>query len=177
MSIELIERQYKDSEDIREYLMNQKEITFAEYVNGIYTKVLVVSIASYYEKRVIEALICYAQKSVGKDKRLVSLIEKKLANRQYHTFFAWDKKNTNMFWSLFGEEAKKRVRMEIDSNPMLKEAEENFISLGRERNRMVHENFVNFSSNYTKEEIYKMYKSANNFISFLEKFLDPCYGM
>lgn len=82
-----------------------------------------------------------------------------------------------MFWSLFGEEAKKRVRMEIDSNPMLKEAEENFISLGRERNRMVHENFVNFSSNYTKEEIYKMYKSANNFISFLEKFLDPCYGM
>lgn len=80
MSSELIERQYKDSEDIREYLMNQKEITFAEYVNGIYTKVLVVSIASYYEKRVIEALICYAQKSVGKDKRLVSLIEKKLAN-------------------------------------------------------------------------------------------------
>lgn len=168
-----IERQYQDSQEIYSFLLNSKEISYATYVNEVYKKVLVLSAASYFEKQIVTLILSYANAVTNIDKRIVTLIEKKALERQYHTLFSWDANNTNSFWSLFGTDTKQKVREIITSNEVLKEAEKNFLEIGRSRNLLVHNNFAIFNLNITLEEIYSQYKSACKFLDFVESILNP----
>ena len=103
------------------------------------------------------------------------MIENKAIKRQYHTLFDWDKNNTNKCWSLFGENTKNKVREQLDENEHLKAAERAFVELGRQRNLLVHENFAEYDVNTTVEEIYEKYKLACEFVSYIEKVLDPSF--
>lgn len=98
-----------------------------------------------------------------------------MIERQYHTLFDWESKNTNKFWGLFGEETKSKVKERLNSDDHLKATEQAFIELGRQRNLLVHENFAEYDVNTTVEEIYTKYKSACEFVSFIATVLDPAY--
>lgn len=175
MENERIEGQYQDSQELYSYLISKGEISFATYINSVYKKVLVLSAASYFESKISDLISKYAIKASGTDKRIVNLIELKVIERQYHTLFDWKANNTNVFWKLFGEETKDRVREQINDNDELKQAEQSFIDLGRRRNLLVHENFAEFDVNITVEEIYLKYQQACYFISLIETVLDPTY--
>ena len=79
----------------------------------------------------------------------------------------------DLFWSLFGEETKSKVRKTIDGEEGLKQAEKNFLQMGKMRNLLVHENFAEYDVNYTVEEIYTIYKSACDFISLIKTAFSP----
>lgn len=175
MESERIERQYQDSKELYEYLVSKGEITFATYINNVYKKVLVLSAASYFESVITKQISEYATKASGADKRIVTLIENKAIKRQYHTLFNWEAKNTNTFWALFGETTKTKVREQINSNDDLRASEVYFIELGKQRNLLVHENFAEYDVNITIEEIYKKYKSACTFVSYIATVLDPSF--
>lgn len=175
MESERIERQYQDSQELYKYLVDKGEITFATYINDVYKKVLVLSAASFFESAISKQLLDYAIKASGSDKRIVTLIENKVIERQYHTLFNWNVKNTNAFWSLFGDTTKTKVREQINSTDKLKSSEVDFVELGKQRNLLVHENFAEYDVNITIEEIYKKYKSACEFISFMTTVLDPSF--
>lgn len=175
MESERIERQYQDSQELYEYLVGKGEITFATYINNVYKKVLVLSAASFFESVISKQISEYATKASGSDKRIVNLIENKVIERQYHTLFNWDAKNTNAFWSLFGEITKAKVREQINGDEELRTSEIDFVELGKQRNLLVHENFAEYDVNITVEEIYKKYKSACKFISFIATVLDPSF--
>lgn len=175
MESERIERQYQDSKELYNYLLDKGEISFATYIDNVYKKVLVLSAASYFESKISELISNYATKASGSDKRIVTLIESKVIERQYHTLFEWKVNNTNSFWKLFGEQTKESVRAKINSDEELKTAEKSFMELGRQRNLLVHENFAEFDVNITVEEIYRKYRQACNFISLIETVLDPSY--
>jgi citrate lyase synthetase len=175
MENDRIERQYQDSKDLIAYLMEKSEVSFATYIDSVYKKVLVLSAASYFESVISKDISAYATKVSGSDKRIVTLIENKAIKRQYHTLFDWDKNNTNKFWSLFGENTKNKVREQLDANEHLKTAEQAFVELGRQRNLLVHENFAEYDVNTTVEEIYEKYKLACEFVSYIEKVLDPSF--
>ena len=175
MESDRIERHYQDSKDLVAYLMGKGEVSFATYIDNVYKKVLVLSAASYFESIISKCISAYATKASGPDKRIVTLIENKVIERQYHTLFAWESKNTNKFWSLFGESTKNKVREQLSSDERLKAAEQAFIELGHQRNLLVHENFAEYDVNTTVEEIYTKYKSACEFVSFIGTVLDPAY--
>lgn len=175
MESERIERQYQDSQELYKYLVGKGEITFATYINNAYKKVLLLSAASFFESAISKQISEYAIKASGSDKRIVTLIENKVIERQYHTLFSWDAKNTNAFWSLFGEATKTKVREQINNDEKLRASEVDFIELGKQRNLLVHENFAEYDVNITVEEIYKKYKSACDFISFIATVLDPSF--
>lgn len=175
MVSERIERQYQDSRELFEYLSGKGEITFATYINDVYKKVLILSAASYFESVISKQMAEYATKASGPDKRIVTLIENKVISRQYHTLFNWEAKNTNTFWSLFGEATKNKVREQINEDDNLKVSEVDFVELGRQRNLLVHENFAEYDVNITIDEIYKKYKSACAFVSFITTVLDPAF--
>lgn len=175
MESERIERQYQDSQELYEYLIGKGEVTFAIYINNVYKKVLVLSAASYFESVISKQIAEYAANVSGSDKEIVTLIENKIISRQYHTLFNWDGKNTNTFWTLFGEETKGKVREQINSDAKLKGAEIDFIELGKQRNLLVHENFAEFDVNITIEEIYQKYKSACTFIDYISTVLNPSF--
>lgn len=138
-------------------------------------KVLVLSAASYFESVISKCILDYATKASGPDKRIVTLIENKVIERQYHTLFDWKAKNTNTFWGLFGEDTKSKVREQLNADEHLKATEQAFIELGRQRNLLVHENFAEYDVNTTVGEIYEKYKLACEFVSFIAAVLDPAY--
>ena len=134
---------------------------------------LVLSAASYFESMISALILQYASEVSSKDKRVVKLIENKVIERQYHTLFDWNSNNSNAFWKLFGEETKSKVRKTIDGEEGLKQAEKNFLQMGKMRNLLVHENFAEYDVNYTVEEIYTIYKSACDFISLIKTAFSP----
>ena len=119
MESDRIERQYNDSKELFEYLMGKGEVSFATYINNVYKKVLVLSAASYCESAISGLILQFANEVSSKDKRVVKLIESKVIERQYHTLFDWNSKNTNTFWKLFGEDTKTKARNKIDNDEVL----------------------------------------------------------
>lgn len=75
----------------------------------------------------------------------------------------------------FGEATKAKVREQINNDEKLRTSEVDFVELGKQRNLLVHENFAEYDVNITVEEIYKKYKSACDFISFIATVLDPSF--
>ena len=178
MESEQIKLQYNDYNDIYTYLMGQGEVSYASYIDVVYKKNLILSAASYFEYQICETIKEYARKVSTADKRIVQLIEKKVLERQYHTLFDWDKKNTNVFWSLFGEDTKNRARSQLDAedNNEYREAELSFLEVGRLRNQLVHRNYAEYMvQDLTASEIYEKYERACKFLEFTKTVLDPAY--
>ena len=98
-------------------------------------------------------------------------MKNKAIARQYRTFFNWDAKNANTFFGLFGIEFKEHINSIIKEKEEISNYIKAFLEIGRERNRLVHQDFGNFSLEKTTEEIYELYKEAANFILFFEKEL------
>ena len=173
MESERIERQYLDSKDLYDYLLGKGEVSFATYIDNVYKKVLVLSAASFFESKISGMISDYATMATGIDKRIVHLVEAKAIERQYHTLFDWNSGNTNTFWKLFGDETKEKVRDLIGKDEQLKNAELEFLDLGKRRNLLVHENFAEYDVNITVNEIYQKYKIACDFVEFMSKVLNP----
>lgn len=169
MQSDRIENQYKDAKELSSYLMDKGEVSYTIYINDVYKKVLLLSSASYFEKMISSILIKFAKTASKNDIRLENLIQNKVIQRQYHTFFNWDSKNSNQFWGMFGNKQKEQVRSKIDCNAQLKLAEQAFLMLGKQRNLLVHENFAEQIINDTVEEIYNNYKKACMFVNFINE--------
>lgn len=172
MENERIERQYQDAKELYAYLIKHDEVSFASYIDGVYKKVLLLSAASFFEYMITSHIKKFTQKASKSDMRLVTLVEKKVLVRQYHTLFDWNSNNTNKFWGLFGDETRKKARELIDNDDNLTQAEKAFLDLGKSRNSLVHENFSEYDINTTLQEIYDKYKSACKFIDFAVGVLD-----
>lgn len=97
-------------------------------------------------------------------------VDNKAVKRQYHTFFNWDGKNANQFFGLFGDTFKRRAREEIQTKS-LDDAEVAFMSIGQERNRLVHQNYIEAQINDTFEEIYIKYEKACDFVELITQLL------
>lgn len=173
MESERIESQYKDAKELYDYLMDKGEISFATYINNVYKKVLVLSVASFFERFIGDCILDFARVSSSKDYRVVKLVENKVIERQYHTLFDWKAKNTNTFWRLFGDDTKIKVRNKIKEDEALQKAELDFIEIGELRNLLVHENFAEYDVNLTLEDIYSKYTSACFFVSQIKTVLHP----
>jgi hypothetical protein len=98
---------------------------------------------------------------------IITLIKKKVIDRQYHTMFAWDSRNANSFFSMFGEPFNGHCRSVVKSDDTLENAMIAFLELGEMRNQMVHRNFASHPIDKTSEEVYALYKNAGRFLEFI----------
>ena len=134
-------------------------------------KVLVLSVASFFEQRITDAVARLAASTASK--RIENLVRRKAISRQYHTYFNWDGSNANQFLSLFGSEFKDEVEAEIRQDASLEEGCKSFLRLGRERNRLVHTNFASAPLDSTLEEIGDSYRKALDFVEYLSERIQP----
>lgn len=139
--------------ELIEFYKSNNQVSFEMYINDTYKKSLLLSVASFFEATITKALHDYVDKKSRQTPEIVALVDNKALKRQYHTFFNWDGNNANQFFGLFGEDFKQRAREEIRSRA-LDDAETAFMSVGRERNRLVHQNYVEAQINDTFEEIW-----------------------
>ncbi len=156
---------------IRNFLEEKGEISLTTDSDNEFRKVLVLSIASFFESEITESLLNLAR-SVGSE-QIFSLIKSKAVSRQYHTLFDWKSTNVNQFLQLLGDSFKKNVEAEIKENDKLGRGVKAFLELGQKRNSLVHENFISAQLDWTLEDISEKYQYAFEFVTFLSKRISP----
>ena len=72
---------------------------------------------------------------------------------------------------MFGKEFKDRVKVDIANDKDLEDAVCAFILIGGTRNQLIHLNLASFILDKTAEEVYVLYQSALNFLTYIEKKL------
>ena len=165
---EAIIKKYTDYLEYYLYLEQKVEISFLSDYGDIFSKTLLLSVASYFEyeiKQIIHKILLTSSSKI-----LEEFIEKKALNRQYHTFFNWDGGNANSFFALFGQDFSNFMKEKVRANEELEESIKDFLLLGKTRNELVHRNYAMFNMNMTVEEIFKRFKSALIFIDSLIPF-------
>ncbi|MDV3747813.1 hypothetical protein CMU21_08200 [Elizabethkingia anophelis] len=167
----IIDQQYISGNSLVDYLKSQQELTFSNEAENNFRKTILLSSASFFEKEISDTVIDFAKSHTANNELVISIIKQKAVSRQYHTYFSWDSSNANTFFSLFGEEFKKSMMQKVKDDEKLSDAIKSFLEIGRERNRMVHQNFAEVMIEKTAEEIYKLYKSSLYFIETVKKEL------
>lgn len=169
-----VTRLYDEAAAIINYLLGQGRVSESNSVADIYRKSLLLGCASYFEHILTNAVSQYVIEKSGKSTILHSLIKNKVINRQYHSWFDWDKGNGNKFYTMLGSEFKAAIGKDLKDDTILKKGESDFVELGNERNKLVHQNFSNFALELTLDEILSKYHSAvvyvNHVIACLNKY-------
>ena len=168
--MDIVESLYKDASDLDKFLMSNNEVSLRVSADANLRKSILLASASFYERQVCELIIEYVRTRTN-DEKIVSFVSGKAISRQYHTLFDWKSNNCNSFLVLFGAEFKKLFSVKIGGNPDLDEAIKLFLEIGRERNRMVHQDFGLYTLEKTSEEIYSIHGKAKLFIAELRDSL------
>lgn len=167
----IIDQLYISGNSLVDYLKSQQELTFSNEAENNFRKTILLSSASFFEKEISDTVIDFAKSHTANNELVISIIKQKAVSRQYHTYFSWDSSNANTFFSLFGEEFKKSMMQKVRDDEKLSDAIKSFLEIGRERNRMVHQNFAEVMIEKTAKEIYELYKSSLYFIETVKKEL------
>lgn len=157
----------KEYEELHSYLVSQKQVSYASDLDRHYKKILIFSCASYFEYLISDSI---KRLSMVAPKELQEFIYKKAINRQYHTYFAWNESSVssiNPFLSLWGNDFKVRTSKKIKEDKDLSQGAIDFIEIGRERNIMAHENFMEYETQKTFDEVEKLFVSAEKFVRFI----------
>ncbi len=172
----VVEFLYRDFEGLVEYLENKGEISFKSTADNNFKKNLILSSASFFESKITEDLGAYFKEKAPSSLELSEFLVNKGVKRQYHTYFDWDSSNANAFFSLFGMKFKSFMAEKIKNNDELRQAIIDFLELGRERNRLVHQNFGSYTVEKTSKEIYSLYESACKFVLTFKDYLHEYNG-
>ena len=113
-------------------------------------------------------ILIFIEEKTNGNQLICSFAKNKGISRQYHTFFNWEGKNANHFFSLFGEEFKRKCAEQIKAESELENAVRAFLDLGATRNNLVHLNYADYQLPKTSEEYYNLYIQAMKFIRYIE---------
>ena len=98
---------------------------------------------------------------------IVEFVRNKAVERQYHTYFNWDRGNANAFFALFGEGFKGHMERRVKQEEAYDRAIKAFLELGSERNRLVHQDFGSYVLEKTVDEIMDTFHRARPFVDSL----------
>ncbi|MDR6293770.1 hypothetical protein E9232_006323 [Inquilinus ginsengisoli] len=167
MAGDSIERFYETHQKLYEFLLQSGEPTFAVEANNNFRRSLILAIASYFEHEITDIVRGISKIHANGSSIICELLEQKAINRQYHTYFDWEKKNANKFFGLFGAEFQAVAKEKVRGDSSLDQAIKNFLELGDTRNRLVHLNYVVFDVDKTPNDIMSLFRSSLIFVDFL----------
>lgn len=160
---------FRENLELKKVLESAKEVSLLQTVKSSLSKSLALAVGSYFENEVTLLIEQFANKKSHGCAELVSLVKIKALTRQYHTLFDWEKTNANKFFSLFGEDFKKRAEEDIKNSNELKDSIKSFLELGELRNKVVHQNYASFTTDKTSEEIFSSFEKALFFVEYIKK--------
>lgn len=167
MSTEL-QRVYDEVKGIEQSLSDSvSDLSAFRYLAA---KSLLLAGASYFERRICDVILDHAKrKAVGEP--LTAFIEGQALTRRYHQLFDWEKDTANKFFSTFGKEFRSQAEILARENDM-GEPIKAFMTLGRIRNKLVHENYANYNLDITHDEVWVKIQSALSFLSWFERLIE-----
>lgn len=156
-----------------DHLIATGELSFAADMNVTFCRSLVLAIASYFEHEVTAVVRQVPVVHAYANPMIVSMIERQVIARKYHTWFDWDGLKPGPFFGLFGEMLKARMSERFKREAHVTEAVNAFLELGQLRNKLVHQNYVEFSIQKTPAELFGSFKVALGFLAFIRGSLLP----
>lgn len=154
-------------QELHTFLISEEKISESIEINNHYRKILLLSCASYYESQITDIIREFVKRH-SNDEKILIFVDNKAIQRQFHTLFDWESSNINKFLGLFGSEFKRKVSKDITDNN-LQEYIKAFLTIGSERNKMVHDNFLEYKLDKTFEEIVELHNKAIRFIEYLKE--------
>ena len=169
-----VDRLFDEHQRLIALLDANNEVSLRISTDTTLRKVLVLSAASYFERYITRSVMDFVSTASESSPCVMSLVERKAVQRQYHTYFRWNEKNANSFFSLFGTEFKRRMQQRVREDSELAEGVKAFLRIGQERNKMVHEDFGSYSLDKTADEIMALYRVALRFVEAIPNLLEEC---
>jgi hypothetical protein len=170
----VVDRIHQEFQDLISYLDQGNQPSLRSTVDENFRKALLLAAASYFEHRIVNDILTFVREASRENNLLIEFVNNKAISRQYHTFFNWNETNANQFFGLFGTSFKNFIKQELRTNEQLNLSIKAFLEIGRERNRLVHQDFGTFSLEKTSEEIYELYKIALIFVEIIPVKLREC---
>lgn len=159
------------------FLDEAKEPSLRSVADNNFRKALLLAAASYFEHRLTQCVMDFVDDATSRDHVIKWLVKRKAVERQYHTWFDWDARNANRFFSLFGAALSEHVKAIVRERDDLSSAIHAFLEIGSERNRLVHQDFGSFVLEKTSQEIYDTYRSATAFVEWFPQELREFSGV
>src|SRR5689334_2051598 len=97
-----IDRMYTEAKDAIAILHQQNALSLEIAASDNLRKALLIAAASYFEHRVSTDVVAFVREN-SSGSLIENFVRNKAVARQYHTWFAWDAKNANSFFGLFGD--------------------------------------------------------------------------
>ena len=169
MSRNAVNRLHDEFSELQKFLGEKEGVTFRSVIEENFPKTMLLAAASYFEHRLSEEVELLAKEATADGHVLMWLIKNKAISRQYHTWFDWDTRNANQFFSMFGQGFKEQAVEEVKKDEQLHKSIVDFLEIGRERNRLVHGNFGDFTLEKTTSDVYELYESAVGFVDWFPK--------
>lgn len=165
---------YGEFQDTVAFLREAGQISLQVMLEANLRKTLLLSAASYFEVQLTREIKNFADEITSGNDLIKTLIEQKAISRQYHTWFDWDKPNANKFFALFGPTFKDHMITVQARDPQVAESIKDFLSIGNDRNLLVHSDYASYYIDRTPDEIYALYQSANRFVTTVGEQLRAC---
>lgn len=169
-----VEQLVKDYAEFREYLLSNGQISFESLLSDIFRKNLLISCASLFELQIQALVSQYVSKQTA-DPKINSLVQNRVIERQYHTYFNWKDKAAGPFYAMFGAATKEEISLQIKGDTNLKEGEKAFLDIGAQRNLLAHENFIEYQLSLTSQEIIDLYGKATTYVRYLYEYFGVIY--
>ena len=157
---------FKDNQELKSVLEHSNEISLLQTAEDSLRKSLALAAGSYFEHEISTLLLQFATSKSNGCPELVEFIKNKALNRQYHSLFAWDARNANSFFGLFGEKFRNQAKEDVKNSQNLNDSIKSFLELGELRNMVVHQNFASFATDKTSDEIFSSFVNALVFLEF-----------
>lgn len=155
---------YQEATAVIKALEQEAEVSLQISAGDHFRKALLLAAASYFEHQVCDTVLEFVRERTGGSVLVENFVRRRAVDRQYHTWFSWDENNANHFFSLFGAEFRSEMRSRVKASADLQNAIQAFLEIGRERNRMVHQDYATFPLEKTLDEIYALYVTAQLFV-------------
>ena len=162
----IVDQLYRDFSDLEKFVVGNNGGKFQPTMENSFPKTMLLAAASYFESRLSNDVEQLAIDETRDDHVLVWLIRREVISRRYHTWFDWNKRNVNRFLSMFGKDFVEQATNWIRADDKLYTAVRDFMEIGEDRNRLVHENFGSTTFNKTTLDVYQKYKSAVVFVDW-----------
>lgn len=162
---------YNDALAISKFLADGGETSLFVSAKDNFRKSLLLAVASRFEEIICSHVVEFIhEKSTGSE-AVINFVRNKAISRQYHTWFKWDANNANTFFGLFGDEFKRLMQSKVQAEPQLDEGIKAFLSLGNDRNKLIHNDYAIFPMEKTIEEVFTLYEKAQFFVEKVPEFL------
>lgn len=164
MPATVVDLLHENFADLLAVVDEAREVSLRAVADENFRKSLLLAAASYFERRMTETVLSFVEDATNGNVRVTALVRSKAVSRQYHTWFEWDTNNANKFFALFGNDFRDSMKRRIRNDGELDDSVRAFLEIGRERNRLVHQDFGAFTLEKTTEEIHALYRRAMRFV-------------